>query len=55
LSLLKKLDSKKKKILGICFGHQVFNYWFSYLFLPLFFLISHSWYFFLRPYSFMPL
>jgi GMP synthase-like glutamine amidotransferase len=26
LSLLKKLDSKKKKILGICFGHQVFNY-----------------------------
>lgn len=23
LSLLKKLDSKKKKILGICFGHQI--------------------------------
>lgn len=26
LNLLKKLDSIKKKILGICFGHQVFSY-----------------------------
>lgn len=24
LNLLKKLDSMKKKVLGICFGHQVF-------------------------------
>lgn len=33
LNLLKKLDSMKKKILGICFGHQV---------LILFFIKSHS-------------
>ncbi|KAL2476840.1 Class I glutamine amidotransferase-like superfamily protein [Forsythia ovata] len=26
LVLLKKLDAMKKKVLGICFGHQVFFY-----------------------------
>jgi hypothetical protein len=33
LNLLKKLDSMKKKVLGICFGHQVF---FSFLFFSFF-------------------
>lgn len=28
LNLLNKLDAMKKKILGICFGHQVFIYCF---------------------------
>jgi hypothetical protein len=36
LNLLKKLDDMKKKVLGICFGHQVFL-----LFLFFFFFIDN--------------